>query len=123
MGEWSIPKGSDEWANGHTFDEMRAACPDPRLTAAERKNPVELAAIEAGMVPFDAWEIYDGSYLDPHYNSYIRVSIEPDAFTIVGDCEPEDIDLLRRWATAFLRLTSPSPTGASNSTTVVEVLA
>lgn len=122
-------KDSDEWIPGRpeTLGEMRGKCPDPRLTAHERNDPIELAAIESGMNSWDAWQVYDGNYYD--IDTYLDIAPETEhgGFEIswtgnMPDCTREQaVAALRRFAEALLRVTSTAPTGSSSKTTNVTV--
>ncbi len=117
-----IPQDSDYWGDGKTLGEMRRLCPDPALTAHERNNPIELAAIEAGLTGWDAWEVYDGNYSDNLTGLHVSPNTRNGGWEISwpGDCDlstrEEMIEVLRELASAILRVTSDSPTSSSNRT-------
>jgi hypothetical protein len=117
-----IPKDSDDWGNGKTYSDMRRSCPDPRLTADERNDPVELAAIEMGMNSWEAWEVYDGTYYDVDTYLHITPNTDGDGFVIEwsgnmpGCSRHEAIKALREFAMALLKVTSESPTGTNTKT-------
>jgi hypothetical protein len=124
---WQPPKDTDDWGNGKTNAEMRRLCPDPRLTAHDRNNPVELAAIEMGMNSWEAWEVYDGTYYDVDTYLQITPQDEHGGFVIEWggvqfECSRDDaIKALREFAIALLKVTSDSPTSASNRTITVRI--
>lgn len=116
---------NDIWSDGRTAKEWRDAMPDPALTAHERGNPIELAAIEAGFCGMHNYGAYDGTYYDPASFVMVFPGDGSDEWSIqwVGDAIDtvgESMKSMRRFCAAFLKVTSDSPTSASNTTIVVK---
>lgn len=115
----SIPQDDDDWGNGKTMAEMRDLCPNPALTAHLRNNPVELAAVEAGLDGWDAWGVYDGNYIDHASGLHLspntgdrgwQLTYHGDEFA--WDDPDVHVSTMREFCSAYLAITASADEGS-----------